>query len=384
MASKRLIVAFTIAAALATFLLPDDEETVHRSLASQSNSVVRDPRTVQRKMNQIPTTSQASNPASESQGHRMQTANTVKANASLEMKPASPQVTNQVKANAPREMKPVSPQVINKVNANPPREMKPVSPQVINKVKANASLETKPISPQATNKAKLDAALETKPISPRQQVGNLRQVPVESRRVSGTLSVMSRASSGRAMTIDEGASAQVPMTSNLRPLQTSDKVTTHQSGSNVQAQVPSALQMNTPKGSVSQADTVGARHTEVSLDRAAVEQTASVQPLVSTTTGESKALEKPLEKQDEDDEPEQKEVVPTNQDKSDDENDNAQALQKLLQESGPLPGQEKVDELLKVHRGNRDVDDVSNKDVEKERFFRLMYGRSKPNKTGEY
>ncbi|KAI2489677.1 hypothetical protein MHU86_24905 [Fragilaria crotonensis] len=334
MASKRLIVAFTIAAALATFLLPDDEETIHRSLASQSNSVVRDPRTVQRKMNQI-LTSQASNPASESQGHRMQTANTVKANATLEMKPASPQVINQIKANVPREMKPVSPQVINKVNANPPREMKPVSPQVINKVKANASLETKPISPQATNKAKLDAALETKPISPRQQVGNLRQVPVESRRVSGTLSVMSRASSGRAMTIDE-------------------------------------------------ADAVGGGDTEVSLDRAAVEQTASGQPLVPTTTGESKALEKPLAKQDEDDEPEQKEVVPTNQDKSDDENDNAQALQKLLQESGPLPGQEKVDELLKAHRGNRDVDDVSNKDVEKERVFRLMYGRSKPNKTGEY
>jgi hypothetical protein len=38
-----------------------------------------------------------------------------------------------------------------------------------------------------------------------------------------------------------------------------------------------------------------------------------------------------------------------------------------------LPGRVKVDELLKAHGGDRDMDDVSNKDAEKEPFFRLMY-----------
>jgi hypothetical protein len=381
MTLKRLILAFVMSATLATYLFTDDKETIHRSLSSDGDSVVRDPRTVQRKMNQIPPSSVTSNPAPDKQAR---TSNKVKVDSSLALKPVSPHATNKVKADTSSEIKPISPRATMKVNADDSSEIKPISPQATIKVIANAPLEVKPSSPQATNKVKSDASLQLKLSSPQQQVGNLRQVPVESRRGSETLSIMSRANAGRAMTADQDQSSQGLMTSKLRPLQTSAKNDEHQATNSIQAQVPGALQDNTPKGSTPQVEDVGVRDTKVSVDRATVEQTAIVQPLSPTRTGQSKPVENALAQGVKGDEQEHKEIVLTKQDEVDDEEEDAQGLQKLLRETEPLPGQRKVDELLKAHRGNREADDVSNKDFEKERFFRLMYGRSKPNKAGEY
>ena len=89
---------------------------------------------------------------------------------------------------------------------------------------------------------------------------------------------------------------------------------------------------------------------------------------------------------EEDKQDNENDVAQITEDMTEDQKDNAKVLKKLMLESAakvPLPGQSKVDAMMKVHLDGRDKDDVSNKDSEKERFYRLMYGRSKPN-THEY
>lgn len=80
---------------------------------------------------------------------------------------------------------------------------------------------------------------------------------------------------------------------------------------------------------------------------------------VQIVTGQSKAEETSLSTHH-DNEEDSKVIVPAMRIKTGDE-------------KVALPGQVKVDKLLKAHRGDRDMHDVSNKDAEKEPFFRLMY-----------
>jgi trimeric autotransporter adhesin len=57
------------------------------------------------------------------------------------------------------------------------------------------------------------------------------------------------------------------------------------------------------------------------------------------------------------------------------------SLFSLADSSEILPGQDKVDEMVKQFRGNVESHEVTNKHTEKERYYRLMYGRSKPVKS---
>lgn len=200
---------------------------------------------------------------------------------------------------------------------------------------------------------KAAASSEMQSTTQQQHLGNLRHaVPTESRSGLEKLDVASRAvaTTGNTMTANQE-----------QDLSSNKKV--------------SAL-----KGSVPQPDTMGGRNSEVSVT-APLNPTVNVEPLVSMEAIPSKPEEEKSLSTHED---EQDAIVSVNEEMAQDEKEDAQTLLKRLRQSEPLPGQVKVDELLKAHRGDRDVDDVSNKDAEKERFFRLMYGRSKPSKFVEY
>jgi trimeric autotransporter adhesin len=70
-----------------------------------------------------------------------------------------------------------------------------------------------------------------------------------------------------------------------------------------------------------------------------------------------------------------------NEEEEEEESSSSSSLFSLADSSEILPGQDKVDEMVKQFRGNVESHEVTNKHTEKERYYRLMYGRSKPVKS---
>jgi hypothetical protein len=319
----QLAVICSALAATATYLTSSNGEVVHRSLTAYSN-LIQDPRTVQSKISQLP----QSMPTPRAEGKSFPVSTNFGNKNGIVQKRLTTQINSLAFMPA-----------VNIANT----QGLPTSKVNSNFDSVQNSLNQFTISQQASRVSQMQAHNIVPP-----NPGSQPQ------------------------------SSGIQKTSNLRPIQLNTDIA-HQTQNQIQSKSITVTE-NLLKVQTGPTEGRTLPIPRASLDHG-TEQNKQIHPSQRAESGpEPKG-------QGHDEEDDKGEAVATNNNMTEEEKSNAKLLNSLLRDSGStidMTSPAHLPAMLKSQRAGSNMDDLSNRDAEKQRFLKLMYGRSKPNKSGEY